>query len=49
MADQETIDQEATLPLIRGKTTLQSALEQEKNMLLDLGYPEQWIDFFYLL
>lgn len=35
-----------TLPLLRGTTTLQSALEQEENMLLDLNYPDQRIDFF---
>ena len=35
-----------TLPLLRGTTTLQSALEQEEDMLLDLNYPDQRIDFF---
>lgn len=29
-----------SLPLIRGTTTLDSALEQEEEMLLDLDYPE---------
>ena len=39
----------ATLPLLRGNTTLESALEQEEDVLLDLDYPEQRIDFFMLL
>lgn len=42
-------DEAATLPLIRGNTTLKSALEQEEDMLLDLSYPEQRIDFFVAL
>ena len=41
--------QGATLPLLRGTTTLESALEQEEDVLLDLGYPEQRIDFFVSL
>ncbi|RAK96044.1 uncharacterized protein BO80DRAFT_449641 [Aspergillus ibericus CBS 121593] len=40
---------EASLPLIRGTTTLESALEQEEDMLLELDYPEQRIDFFVSL
>ncbi|KAI2726270.1 hypothetical protein CBS147332_3157 [Penicillium roqueforti] len=39
----------ATLPLLRGNTTLESALEQEEDVFLDLDYPEQRIDFFVLL
>ncbi|KGO69187.1 hypothetical protein PITC_096000 [Penicillium italicum] len=39
----------ATLPLLRGNTTLESALEQEEDVLLDLDYPEQRIDFFVSL
>ncbi|KAJ5515610.1 hypothetical protein N7527_007170 [Penicillium freii] len=39
----------ATLPLLRGNTTLESALEQEEDVLLDLDYPEQRVDFFVLL
>ncbi|KAJ5478970.1 hypothetical protein N7530_004479 [Penicillium desertorum] len=39
----------ATLPLLRGNTTLESALEQEEDILLELDYPEQRIDFFVLL
>lgn len=38
-----------SLPLIRGTTTLDSALEQEEEMLLDLDYPESRIDFFVSL
>lgn len=38
-----------TLPLLRGTTTLEAALEQEENMLLDLAYPEQRLDFFVWL
>ncbi|KKK16554.1 hypothetical protein AOCH_004573 [Aspergillus ochraceoroseus] len=38
-----------TLPLLRGTTTLESALEQEEDMLIDLGYPEQRIEFFVSL
>ena len=38
----------AILPLLRGNTTLESALEQEEDVLLDLDYPEQRIDFFYI-
>ncbi|CEJ59477.1 hypothetical protein PMG11_08102 [Penicillium brasilianum] len=41
--------QRATLPLLRGTTTFQSAVEQEEDMLLDLDYPEQRIDFFVSL
>ncbi|KAJ5728675.1 uncharacterized protein N7483_003183 [Penicillium malachiteum] len=33
------------LPLLRCKTTLKSALEEEDDILLELGYPEQRIDF----
>ncbi|KAF4620088.1 hypothetical protein G7Y89_g14735 [Cudoniella acicularis] len=43
------MSQDHTFPLIRGKTTLADALEQEENMLLDLAYPEQRIDFFVSL
>ncbi|KAG0153896.1 hypothetical protein PDIDSM_1275 [Penicillium digitatum] len=39
----------ATLPLLRGNTTLESALEQEDDILLELGFPEQRIDFFVSL
>jgi hypothetical protein len=39
----------ATLPLLRGNTNLESALEQEEDVLLELDYPEQRIDFFVLL
>lgn len=38
--------QEVTLPLIRGNTTLEAALEEEEDMLLELDYPEQRVDFF---
>ncbi|PKY07201.1 hypothetical protein P168DRAFT_295141 [Aspergillus campestris IBT 28561] len=34
------------LPLLRGTTTFESAVEQEEDMLLGLDYPEQRIDFF---
>ncbi|KAJ5088227.1 hypothetical protein N7456_011843 [Penicillium angulare] len=43
------VPEAATLPLIRGTTTLQDALEQEEDMLLDLDYPQQRIDFFVSL
>ncbi|KAK6819292.1 hypothetical protein RU639_007991 [Aspergillus parasiticus] len=45
--------QQATLPLLRGTTTLELAIEEEEeeeeDMLLDLDYPEQRIDFFVSL
>lgn len=41
--------QEFTLPLLRGNTTLEVALEQEENILLDLAYPKQRVDFFVWL
>lgn len=37
------------LPLLGGTTTLESALEQEEDMLLALDYPERRIDFFVSL
>ncbi|PYH97167.1 hypothetical protein BO71DRAFT_417271 [Aspergillus ellipticus CBS 707.79] len=39
----------ATLPLLRGSTTLESALDEEEDMLRDLAYPEQRVDFFVAL
>lgn len=42
-------DEAVTLPLLRGTTTLEEALEQEEDMLLDLDYPEQRVDFFVKL
>ncbi|CAG8224617.1 unnamed protein product [Penicillium salamii] len=39
----------ATLPLLRGKTTLESALEEEDDVLLELGFTEQRIGFFVSL
>ncbi|KAJ6088461.1 hypothetical protein N7486_009722 [Penicillium sp. IBT 16267x] len=39
----------ATLPLLRGDITLESALDQEDDILLNLGFPEQRIDFFVSL
>ncbi|KAJ5731992.1 hypothetical protein N7493_003473 [Penicillium malachiteum] len=44
-----TEDLKVTLPLLRGKITLQSALEEEDDILLEQGYPEQRIDFFLSL
>ncbi|KAE8311255.1 hypothetical protein BDV41DRAFT_565942 [Aspergillus transmontanensis] len=45
--------QQATLPLLRGTTTLELAIEEEEeeeeDMLPDLDYPEQRIDFFVSL
>jgi hypothetical protein len=41
--------QTPTLPLLRGPTTLDTALEEEHNVLIHLGYPEQRIDFFVWL
>lgn len=38
--------QALALPLLRGPTTLEAALEQEDNMLVNLAYPELGIDFF---
>lgn len=35
-----------TVPLIRGTTTLESALEQEEDMLLELDYPDQRFDLY---
>lgn len=43
------IRHETTLPLLRGSTTLELALEQEEDILLELGFPEQRIDFFVSL
>lgn len=40
---------DATLPLLRGGITLESALEQEDDILLDLGFPDQRVDFFVSL
>lgn len=37
--------QEVALPLIRGTTTLEAALEEEEDMLLELDYPDQRVDF----
>lgn len=39
-------EEAVTLPLLRGTTTLEAALEKEEDMLLDLDYPEQRVDFF---
>lgn len=41
--------QALALPLLRGSTTLEAALEQEDNMLVNLAYPELRIDFFVWL
>lgn len=41
--------QAAVLPLLRGNTTFQSAVEQEEDILIELDYPEQRIDFFLSL
>jgi hypothetical protein len=41
--------QAASLPLLRGSTTLEAALGREENMLLNLAYPEQRLDFFVWL
>jgi hypothetical protein len=41
--------QAPTLPLLRGSTTLEAALEQEENMLLNLAYPGQQLAFFVWL
>ena len=35
-----------TLPLLRGRTTLHEALEEEENMLICLAYPSQRFEFF---
>ena len=39
----------ATLPLLSGEMTLESALEQWENMILDLGLPEKVLGLFVLL
>ena len=41
--------QALALPLLRGSTTLEAALEQEENMLLELALPELRLDFFVWL
>lgn len=38
-----------TRPLLRGSTTLEAALDEEENMLLNLAYPEKRMDFFVWL
>ncbi|KAL5335569.1 hypothetical protein BJX70DRAFT_313637 [Aspergillus crustosus] len=42
-------DTAVTLPLLRRTITCKSALEEEENILLELDYPEQRIDFFVSL
>jgi hypothetical protein len=37
------------LPLLWGTTTLEAALGQEENILFDLAYPEQQLDFLVWL
>ncbi|KAJ5641006.1 hypothetical protein N7528_000631 [Penicillium herquei] len=44
-----TEDVKTTLPLLRRKITLESALEEEDDVLLELGYPEQRVGFFLSL
>ena len=41
--------QTLSLPLLRGSITLDEALEQEEDMLLDVSYPDSRIDFFVFL
>lgn len=41
--------QALALPLLRGTTTLEVALKREEDMLYDLAYPEQRVDFFVWL
>lgn len=41
--------QEHTLPLLQGTTTLESALKNEEDMLANLSYPEQRLEFFIFL
>lgn len=38
-----------TLPLLRGSITLDEALEQEEDVILDLSYPECRMEFFVFL
>ena len=38
-----------TLPLLRGETLLENALEREENLLIKLDYPEQTLDFSVLV
>ena len=38
-----------TLPLLRRSITLQEALGEDEDILLELSYPEKRLDFFYHL
>lgn len=39
-------DPKIALSLIKGSVTLEAALEEEEDMLLELDYPDQRVDFF---
>lgn len=41
--------QALTLPFLRGSITLDEALEQEEDMLLDVSYPDSRMEFFVFL
>lgn len=41
--------QASRLPLLRGSITLEEALRQEEDMLLDVSYPDSRIEFFVFL
>lgn len=36
-----------TLPLLRGRTSLAEALDEEENMIVRLAYPNQRIEFYF--
>ncbi|KAJ5566787.1 hypothetical protein N7535_006093 [Penicillium sp. DV-2018c] len=41
--------QALSLPLLRGRITLEDALEQEEDMLLEVSYPDSRLEFFVFL
>ena len=41
--------QALSIPLLRGSITLEEALQQEEDMLLDVSYPDSRIEFFAFL
>jgi hypothetical protein len=41
--------QALSLPLLRGSITLEEALQQEEDMLLETSYPDSRIEFFVFL
>lgn len=41
--------QALSLPLLRGSITLEEALQQEEDMLLEVSYPDSRVEFFVFL